>query len=170
MAGAFRLDDYKSSVPKKLWRVIHFESQCRQDEVTNDIVAADTTRAIYTKWSLKQAAEEHFDWFSRRPSCFLSTFSCQKHARRWAEQRQLKHDHHSIMDEVYLQEIDTTKLPVDTYVFDATSLAVRLRIDHPYSDDEFIFLYRIPSASLGRTWSLGELEERGTYLLSLIMG
>ena len=170
MTDTFRLEDYKSVVPRKLWRVIHATSQSRRDEATNDMVAADTTRAISTEWSLKQAAEEHFDWSSREASCFISTFSCQKHARRWAEQRQLRQDQLSITHEVYLQEMDTTELPVDTYVFDATSLIRKLRINHPYPDDEFIFLHRIPSASLGRTWSLEELRKRGTHISSLEHG
>ncbi|KAK7422448.1 hypothetical protein QQZ08_009500 [Neonectria magnoliae] len=46
------------------------------------------------------------------------------------------------------------------YVFDAASLAAKLDISHPYSSDEFIFLYRIPSESLSRTRSLGEIEEQ----------
>lgn len=67
------------------------------------------------------------------------------------------------MDEVYLHKIDTTKLPADTYVFDAVSLTSKLDISQPYSSDEFIFLYRIPSESLSHTRSLGEIEEQGTY-------
>nr|CEG03909.1 unnamed protein product [Fusarium acuminatum CS5907] len=159
MADVFDLDAYKcTSLPKTLWRVTHSGSQSHRDPVTKDLVASDRTRTISAKSSLKQAAEGHFDWGNRQPSCFLSVFSCEKHARRWAEQRRWTHDR--LMDEVYLHEIDTTKLPADTYVFDALSLISKLDIGHPYSSDEFIFLYRIPSESLSRTRSLGEIEEQ----------
>lgn len=52
------------------------------------VVASDSTRAISDKSSLKQAAEEHFDWGCRQPSCFLSVFSYEQHARKWAKQRE----------------------------------------------------------------------------------
>jgi hypothetical protein len=67
------------------------------------------------------------------------------------------------MDEVYIHEIDTTKLLAVTYVFDAVSLTAKLDIIHPHSSDELIFLHRIPRESLSRTRSLGEIEEQGTY-------
>jgi hypothetical protein len=163
MAGTFDLNTYRCTyLPSSLWRVAHPESQARKDPVTGDVVAQDRTRAISDELSLKQAAERHFNWTNRQPSCFLSVFSSDTHARRWANQRERTHDLNSI-GEVYIQEIDTTKLPADTYVFDAVSLAARLHISHQYSSDEFIFLHRIPGRSLRRTRSLGEIEEQGTH-------
>ncbi|KAH7254928.1 hypothetical protein MRS44_016417 [Fusarium solani] len=160
MAGTFDLNTYRCTyLPSSLWRVAHPESQARKDPVTGDVVAQDRTRAISDELSLKQAAERHFNWTNRQPSCFLSVFSSDTHARRWANQRERTHDLNSI-GEVYIQEIDTTKLPADTYVFDAVSLAARLHISHQYSSDEFIFLHRIPGRSLRRTRSLGEIEEQ----------
>jgi hypothetical protein len=140
----------------------HSNSQSRQDLATGDLVASDSTRVISDESSLKEAAEEHFHWVCRQPSCFLSVFSSEQHARRWAKQRERTQDVGSI-DEIYIHEIDTTKLPAFTYVFDAASLTAGLHIVHTHPTDELIFLHRIPGEALRRKRSLGEIEEQGTY-------
>jgi hypothetical protein len=166
MAGAFDLGAYKCTyLPKTLWMVTHSKSRSRRDLVTGDLVASDSTRAISDKSSLKQAAEKHFDWGCRQPSCFLSVFSYEQHARKWAKQRERTQDPGSI-DEVYIHKIDTTRLPADTYVFNAVSLSAKLDIVHPHSTDELIFLHCILGQSLRRTQSLGEIEEQGTYSIA----
>ncbi len=161
MAGAVDLGAYKCAyLPKTLWRVTHSKSQSRQDLATGDLVASDSTRTISDELSLKQASEKHFDWSCQEPSCFLSVFSSKQHAHRWAKQRERAQN--LAMDVVYIHEIDTTKLPAATYVFNVTSLTLKLDIAYPYSTHEFIFLHRIPNESLRRSQSLGEIEEQGT--------
>ncbi|KAJ8133257.1 hypothetical protein O1611_g361 [Lasiodiplodia mahajangana] len=152
MAVTFDLGTYEcDDLPRTLWRVIHPQTQSRQDLVTGDLVARDSDREISDESSLTQVAKEHFNWNSRQASCFLSVFSDEDHARNWARLRKGKVDIH---------EIDATKLPLDTCVFDATSLARSLGIVHPYSTHEFIFLHRIPSCSLRRRPGFGEIRKR----------
>ncbi|KAF2970371.1 hypothetical protein GQX73_g3195 [Xylaria multiplex] len=155
MTAIFDLSTYKCTYPPNpLWRVIHSQSQSRQDPVTKDLVAADSDREISDRLSLKQAAEEHFNWRSRRPSCFLSVFSSEQHARKWAKKRE------TASGTVYIHEIDTTRLPPGIYIFCAVSLARKLGITHPYSANEFVFLHRIPSESIRHTRSLDDIEEQ----------
>ncbi|KAI1131603.1 hypothetical protein F5Y10DRAFT_261984 [Nemania abortiva] len=149
MAAIFDLSTYQCTyLPNPLWRVTHSQSQSKQDPVTGDLVASDSDRKISDKSSLKQAVEEHFNWGSRRPSCFLSVFKNKEHARRWAKRRE------RTIGVVYIHEIDTNRLPLGTYIFDAASLVTSLGIVHPYSDDELIFLHRIPSESLRKAEAL----------------
>lgn len=54
-------------------------------------------------------------------------------------------------------------LPADTYVFDAESPSAKLDIIHPHPTDKLIFLHCILGQFPRRTWSLGEIEEQGTY-------
>lgn len=99
--------------------------------------------------SLAQAAANHFNWFSPQPSCFLSVFSDKAHARNWARDRQSKSG-----EQVYITQVFTSMLPTHIQVFKATSFCERLSIFHRYSQNEVIFLHRIPWQSLGRTRAL----------------
>lgn len=139
---SFDLNDYKCAhLPGTFWRVIHSNTQSRQDCATGDIVAADSTRIFSDETSLKQAVESHFVWNRLQgPSCFLSVFSCEQHARIWAKRLN--------GEVIIIHEIDTTRLPAYTYVFNAKWLAEKLNIKHPCSTNEFMFLYRIPGDSL----------------------
>lgn len=153
MAAIFDLETYKCThLPKTLWRVTHFGTQSGQDLDTGDLVASDSDRIISDSLKLKQAVENHFNWRCRLPSCFLSVFSSEQHACTWAAQREIARG------DVYIHEIDTTALPATAYVFSAVDLITDLDIAYPYATNEFIFLYRIPSASLKRKWSLEEIE------------
>ncbi|KAI0113932.1 hypothetical protein GGR51DRAFT_556430 [Nemania sp. FL0031] len=144
---------------KTLWRVIHPQSQSEEDPANGDLVASDSGREISDKSSLKRAAEDHFDWGSRQPSCFLSAFSCKKHAVRWAYCWVNRHD--TTIDVIDIHEIDASRLPPDTYVFEAAYLVASLEISwYQFWADEFIFLHRIPSESLRRTWTVCEIEEQ----------
>ncbi|KAI0528366.1 hypothetical protein GGR58DRAFT_496221 [Xylaria digitata] len=155
MAAIFDLNTYKCTyLPETLWRVTHSQSQSRQEPFTGDLVASDSDRQISDKLSLKRAVEEHFNWGSRRPSCFLSVFSSEQHALKWARKRE------TAIGTVYIHEIDTTRLPVGTYVFDAVSLVTSLDIAHPHSTNELIFLHRIPGKCLRSTLSLYDIEEQ----------
>jgi hypothetical protein len=128
--------------------------ESRQDPLTRDLIASDSTRIISDKPRLKQAVEAHIDWGSRRPSCFLSVFSDERHALNWAKQRE------KTQFEVYIYKIDSTKLPVDACVLDMNSLKVELDIVHPSSTHELLFLHRIPAQAVVSKRSMeGNLEE-----------
>jgi len=165
MAEAFNLAAFKYHLlPEKVWMVTHSKSQSRLDAGTGDRVAADSNTNISDQPSLKRAAEQHFDWRCREPSCFLSVFSDWQQARRWAGQRD---------GIVSIHEVYTGRLPADTYVFDAYRLCGRLGIAHAHSAHELIFLHRIPGRALGRTRSLVDVEEqvcRSTVQLCLPLG
>lgn len=156
MAGALNLDTYTCSpLPNALWRVTHSGTQSRQDPDTGDIVASARTNTFSNRADLKQATEEHFDWSSRRRSCFLSVFRCETHALNWGK-KQCKG---GTQDTVYIHEIDTTKLPRnDVHVFDAVDLTKELGNKHQPSTNELLFLHRIPRESITRTRSISEVE------------
>lgn len=105
-------------------------------------MAAESNLMITDKARLKREAANHFDWKLREPSCFLSVFTDERHARNWARQR--GHD-------VCVTSIVTAMLPPEAHVFNATFLSGELGINHRYSEDELIFLHRIPWQSLGQT-------------------
>ena len=155
MADAFNLDAYRANgLPPLLWRVTHAGSQYRDDPATTDQVASDSTRTISNKPILRRVAKDHFEWACRNPSCFLSAFRCQQHARRWARGRRG-------YGEVYIHVIDTAKIPDNIYVFDATSLSDKLEINYRYAANEFIFLHRIPRKCLIGRHALSALREHG---------
>lgn len=171
MASTFDLDTYKCDpLPPKLWRVTHPSSQSWESPF-GDFLAADFVRQFSDKEGFKEAVEKHFDWGNRDDSCFLSVFSSLSHALRWAEQRAEKHGQYADVEEccggdarncVYISEIDTANLRVDTYVFDSASLVIGLDIDdYEYSADELLFLHYIPFTAIMKTRSLASC----TYLV-----
>ncbi|KAL7823121.1 hypothetical protein V8C26DRAFT_385460 [Trichoderma gracile] len=148
-ADAYECDD----LPERFYRVTYPGSQTR-DEDTGDYVS-DTTLEILDDIDLKQVVEDHFYW-RREPSPFISVFCDERHARNWARKRVEKLN--CSLGDVYISEIDTAKLPAGTPVFDATFLADMLDIYHPYAEDEYLVLHRIPCASIMSTRSLEEIE------------
>jgi hypothetical protein len=133
MTESWNLNPYKCThPPKTLWKVIHYGTQSQRDPSIGDLIASDSTRTIRDESELKQAIEEHIDWWSRQPSCFLSVFSDKKHARHWAEQRG------RTQSDVYIYKIDTINLPNDTYLFDVDSLKATLGFVHPTSTHESV--------------------------------
>ncbi|KLU89512.1 hypothetical protein MAPG_08483 [Magnaporthiopsis poae ATCC 64411] len=138
----FDLDSYRChSPPATLWKVKHWNSQFKRDELSGDLVAADPTREITTKLRLSFAAQDHFKWENRRPTCFQSTFSCYNHARNWGNGVRW----------IEIYEIDTTNLSDGVYIFDAKELASRMRIPYKHGENEFIFLHRIPGSAIRST-------------------
>jgi hypothetical protein len=88
MTEPWNINPYKCThPPKTLWKVIHSGTQSQRDLFTGDLIASDSTRIIRDESELKQAVEAHIDWLGRQPSCFLSVFSDEQHARNWAKQR-----------------------------------------------------------------------------------
>ncbi|KAI0851656.1 hypothetical protein F5Y00DRAFT_274569 [Daldinia vernicosa] len=155
MTESWNLNPYKCThPPKTLWRVIHSGTQSRRCPSTGDLIASDSTRIIRDEPELKQAIEKHINWWSRQPSCFLSVFSNRQHARNWAEQRG------ATQSRVDIYEIDTTRLPPDTYLFDVDSLKATLGFVHPASTHEFLFLHRIPARAIVSKRGLGEIWEK----------
>lgn len=65
--------------------------------------------------------------------------------------------------EIYIHEIDTTKLPTDACVLNMESLIETLGISHPWRTHEFLFVQRIPAQALVSQRSLGEILEQGTW-------
>jgi len=89
MTEASNLNVYKSTrLPKRLWRVTHSETQSRIERPNGDLVASDSTRVITNTSGLKDAVKAYIDWRSRLPSCFLSVFNNERHARNLAAQRE----------------------------------------------------------------------------------
>ncbi|KAH8586109.1 hypothetical protein B0O99DRAFT_84920 [Bisporella sp. PMI_857] len=154
MTEPWNLNHYKCThPPKTLWKVIHSGTQSQRNSSTGDLIASDSSRRIKDEAELKQATKEHIDWWSRKPSCFLSVFSDEKHARHWAKQRS------KTQSDVYIYKIDTTNLPTDTYLFDVDSLKARLGFVHPTSTHEFLFLHRITAQAIVGKKDLGEIWE-----------
>jgi hypothetical protein len=152
--GSFNLQDYArphDSLPGVLWRVTHPNSQHKLDPTTGEMSArARSDDAISDEASLKQRVSHHFSWSSREPSCFLSVFTDEEHARNWAGCCVRNTGDF----QVYITPIITAMLPATAQVFDATSLHKRLRIYHRYPEHEVMFLHRIPWQSLGFARSL----------------
>ncbi|KAH8802520.1 hypothetical protein F5884DRAFT_860883 [Xylogone sp. PMI_703] len=154
MAEPFNLHAYKCNhLPNMLWKVIHSGTQSRQDPHTKDLTASDNTRIISNILELKQVVEAHLDWWNRQPSCFLSVFSDERHARNWAKQRE------RTSSQVYIYQIDTRNLPTDAYPLDLDLMKVRLSITNP-STHELLFLHRIPAQAIVGKTDLGEIFEK----------
>jgi hypothetical protein len=154
MAETFNLKDYTrahDTLPDVLWRVTHPKSQHEVHPAAGDMWARDL-RLISDEASLAQAAKNHFSWYCYEPSCFLSVFTNEDHARNWAR---VVGGRQKSDEEIYITRIITAMLPTDILVFDATDLSNKLGIEHEYSEDEVIFLHRVPWQSLGRTRKLG---------------
>ena len=153
MAKSIDLSDYQCvELPRRLWRVTHGNSQSRWEKDTGHLVAADQLREFHNGRGLKEAVEEHINWHSSEPSCFLSVFSDEDHARKWAAQREKKNP------PAYIHEIDTTRLPVSAYVLDMEVLMAKLDIKNPYPAHELLFLHRIPVWSVSSSGALLEPE------------
>ncbi|KFA69838.1 hypothetical protein S40285_09996 [Stachybotrys chlorohalonatus IBT 40285] len=162
MAAGFDLSAYACAhPPRHLWRVTHPGSQSRRDDATLDLVAADGARALASEADVKTAVRDHVVGLNRRPSCFLSAFADEHHARRWAKQR-AGPDY-----AIVLLEIDTALLTPDALVFALRGLAGRLGISCPYADDEFLILRRIPIQAQVREMDLAEMLGKGARSLPL---
>ncbi|KAL6889457.1 hypothetical protein HDV57DRAFT_486940 [Trichoderma longibrachiatum] len=166
MADLFEVEDYEcDDLPERFYRVTYPGSPIR-DEDTGDFTS-DTKLDISDDLDLKQVVEDHFYW-RREPSPFISVFCDERQARNWVCKRVEKLN--CSMNEVYISEISTAKLPAGTSVFDATFLADVLDIYHAYSVDEYLVLHRIPCVAIVRTRSMEEIEADGMFGVAVEIG
>lgn len=144
------LDRYAcASPPRHLWRVSYPSAITRRDQVTGDIVARDQVTQFSNKADLKEAFAAHIDWNCRKLSCFVSVLSETDHTFKWASWRTRTRN-----ETVCIYQIDTSELPKNVYIFDATSMAKEFGIKHEYGDHEFLFLHRIPAAAISQPMDL----------------
>lgn len=50
-----------TEVPNHVWRVVHSNTQSREEPATGDLVAQDSTRSILTQRDLKDAVQGHLN-------------------------------------------------------------------------------------------------------------
>src|SRR4051794_31523509 len=107
MAEAFDLEEYSrfdSEFPTTAWRVTYPGTQTKRCPDTNDLIAPDTERVIYSKEELVLVTESHFDLKSPEKSCFVSVFYNKQRALNWAGNR-------GPHDNVFITEIDLSSVP-----------------------------------------------------------
>ncbi|KAL2255625.1 hypothetical protein VTK26DRAFT_2985 [Humicola hyalothermophila] len=132
------LDQYRRvDLPRKLWRVTHRNTNSRIQD--GDMVAADPERELRNALDLKNAVQNHINWRSRQPSCFLSVFTDADHAHNWAWKTRAP---------VRIYEIKTDSLPASTYILDVEVIVKTLNIDYRYSANELLILHRIPLSAI----------------------
>lgn len=165
MATTFDIDAYTcTDPPPYLWRVMYPTSQSREDPITGDLVAVDRSRTFTNEPELKQAIEKHLNWYSREPSCFVSTLSNEPHAYNWAKRRGPSGS------SVSIHKIDTALLPTNVYLFDLHHLRKQNILQLPSSPDtthEFLFLHLIPARSIIGVQSMEDNLESGTYHIQI---
>jgi hypothetical protein len=106
---------------------------------------------------LKEAVQHHINWWSSRPSRFLSVFSDENHAVNWAAQRE-KRD-----PPAHIYEIDTTCL-LGARILDMELLMTNLDIENPFSAHELLFLHCIPARCIVRKTVSGTQQHDTPYL------
>ena len=147
MATPFYLYDYEcKDLPETLWRVTHGNTKSLFQN--GDIVAVDDTREFRDDADLADAVQDHVNWYSGQPSCFLSVFTNKIHACNWGKQREQMG-----YGPVYVHEISTDLFPAGTYVLDIKVLIDELDIVHPHSANELLILHRIPARAIVATKS-----------------
>ncbi|KAK3401395.1 hypothetical protein B0T20DRAFT_114199 [Sordaria brevicollis] len=145
-------------LPPKLWHVQHYDSQSI-NLTHGGFQARNPHLDIRSFDALTIEAGRHFIWDTRNwNSCFLSTFDNKEHADRWAMMTYKRPPYNNILkDPVIVYELDTSKLPPGTTLFQAEALCkVALRkgryIHHPYQKDEWIFYQQIPVCCIVRRY------------------
>ncbi|KAK1773616.1 hypothetical protein QBC45DRAFT_72793 [Copromyces sp. CBS 386.78] len=126
-----RYDD----IPTYLYFVEHAGSQSWEDD-ENDYVAADTCRTGRRGLvHLQESIHQHVNWYNRRPTCFISTFSNYNHAWNWASQR---------YGPVTIHTIDTRCIEEDCPpIFYAPDFT-----DNCWKTSEYLFLDYIPGDAI----------------------
>ncbi|KAK3401396.1 hypothetical protein B0T20DRAFT_114204 [Sordaria brevicollis] len=150
-------------LPSTLWHVRHGGSQsCAAPQ--GGFTAASGFRKLKNDADLALQAALHFDWYTHTyeatldwKSPFISVFDNKRHAENWGKQRERP---------VLLYEIDTTQLSPETVVFSAVELCGAFgEIDHPWAEDEFLFLNSIPSYCFVAEYCLcGDLYIQQPYI------
>lgn len=126
MAGPFVCEKLEV-LPTFLYHIEHANSQA--DHSGPNIEAADPTPGPLTWSELEKRAQEHRDWYNKRPSCFVSAFKGFKHAHNWGRQQTSK-------GPVYMYTIDTRRLPR------SGPMIIVLRMPN---SQEYLFLGQIPN-------------------------
>jgi hypothetical protein len=153
MAAPFNIGQYTvdlTELPPILWRVTHSSSSNDRDSETGEILAKDHDCVILDRGKLKRAAANHLRWHSREASPFMSVFGDEKHAHNWANK---------LKEPISITPIITAilglKSPNDVHIFRASHLyeefELTFELDSPDkpSENEFMFLHRIPWQALG---------------------
>lgn len=109
------------------------------DEYGNAVAFIDAIESAVRGFEIKNVPElyamikNHVNWYQRRPNMFVSAFSVRKHAENWGRLR---------AGPVWMYEFDTSKLPANQLVFQASQFIDR------FTDNEYLFLLRIPCGGL----------------------
>ncbi|KAF7551792.1 hypothetical protein G7046_g7612 [Stylonectria norvegica] len=122
-------------LPRRLWRVRYSSCQDFEHLASGDIVASDWECDFTDEAELRDAIRKHLDWRSRTPSCFLSVFTDERHARNWAKLISER------CDWVRVCQIATIMLRSSTCIFDPSEMVGQ-------HNNELLFLHQIPSLAL----------------------
>lgn len=133
-------------LPPRLWHVQHSESQSINLK-DGGFQARNPFLDIRTRKALGREASRHFTWDTRGwDSCFLSAFDDKYHADNWATKIRYRYE------PVLVYELDTSKLPAGTTLFQASKLCQSLKIDHRWMKDEWIIYRQIPASSINKRY------------------
>ncbi|KAL0467515.1 hypothetical protein QR685DRAFT_574315 [Neurospora intermedia] len=140
-------------LPPTLWHVQHFQSQSINLK-DGGFQARNPFLDIRTCDALKIEAGRHFIWGTRDwDSCFLSVFDDPDHADNWAKMKNKRRpDKYVLGQPVLIYELDTSKLPAGTTLFQSTALCESLDIRHPWMKHEWIFYQQIPASCIKRRY------------------
>ncbi|KAL0467518.1 hypothetical protein QR685DRAFT_574318 [Neurospora intermedia] len=135
----------RDNLPPRLYFIHHAGSQSTRtmvdvlDEYGNAVAFIDAIESAVRGFEIKNVPElyamikNHVNWYQRRPNMFVSAFSVRKHAENWGRLR---------AGPVWMYEFDTSKLPANQLVFQASQFIDR------FTDNEYLFLLRIPCGGL----------------------
>ncbi|KXJ85770.1 hypothetical protein Micbo1qcDRAFT_221596 [Microdochium bolleyi] len=138
-------------LPKTLWRVTHGNSQHIEDEDTGSLFAAVTCGGFVNDDHKLSAVESHIVWSSSSPpSCFLSAFSSETHARNWA--RTVYGDGTKLLYKIdvatLLRLSNTRAAACGDAVFSMELFVEEQGLAYEYSEDEYLILNSIPGDAI----------------------
>ena len=122
-------------LPPLLFHIRHADSQANYPDITKceyNITAAEPIPAESTWADINALAKRHQNWYNKRPSCFISTFRDEKHARNWGKQRK---------GPVYMYVVDTTRLEHGQCV-------LRMAKGPVPDTEEYLFFDQIPGDAI----------------------
>lgn len=155
MASSSLFDEHACyDLPTCLWRTNDPWSQAQIDS-TDGYLKAATQTMPESLAELKEAVEQHLDWYSDVPSPFISTLSDQGHARDWATKRARRNERQPgyisdispLLDTspwlvTHLFEFETSSLNKYTWIFHLCSLINSFDIIVPQTlhatEDEYL--------------------------------
>lgn len=158
---------HKQRRPRFFWKVTHYDTQSWEHPFTRDLIAVDSLRVIATEEELKRAVVNHAFWGSKEPSCFLSVFSDWRHAYNWAQKVAI-HGSWAREPPVAIHTIESRLLPSSCVVLEMDSLKSVWPgplAFHKHSQNEWIFLHKIPKQAITRTHLIRDDEHNRKNLL-----